>query len=181
MQRQRNRRGCGALAAFGWLAALALAALVAPAPARAEPDASEVPVVALDRLLKLPAGLDIETEVRGGSTKAQWRARYDTARRELAEAEAGLAKTRAKLEEVAGESSAWKMGAPGLGNIENSSPSEGPLDYQLSTEMRHNREEFERSQRQIAELDVEANLAGVPEDWRGTQPDAAADGAQPAE
>jgi hypothetical protein len=163
------------------LTGLALACLAGGAgPVRAQPQAGDEPVVELDRLLKLPAGLEMDTHTRGGSSKAQWRTRYDEARRAVAEAEKALDATRAKLEDVAGESSAWKMGAPGLGNVETSSPSEGPLDYQLSTEMRRNREELERAKRQLAELDVEANLAGVPEDWRGSQPPPAAEGAEPA-
>jgi hypothetical protein len=47
--------------------------------------------------------------------------------------------------------------------------------------MRHNREDFERRKRQLVELDVEAALAGVPEDWRGTQPEVTAEAAQPVE
>ena len=47
---------------------------------------------------------------------------------------------------------------------------ETPLDYKLSQDLRRSREEVERAERQLQDLGVEANLAGVPEDWR--QPEA---------
>ena len=34
-------------------------------------------------------------------------------------------------------------------------------------ELRRNRDELAHSERRIQDLEVEANLAGVPQDWRG--------------
>ena len=60
------------------------------------------------------------------------------------------------------------MGAPGLGAIEEGhDPRDSPLDYQLTQTLRRNREELARAERQLQDLEVEANLASVPADWRG--------------
>ena len=131
-------------------------------------DEAPAPVVELDQLLKLPSSLELEPQVRGGATKAEWRSRFQSAREDLAAARAALARTQEKLEEVAGDSSAWKMGAPGLGGGQPSG-SQGPLDYAISTEMKRNREELQRSERRLSELEVEANLAGVPDAWRQSE------------
>jgi hypothetical protein len=165
--RIRSRRGSIGRGAAG---VAAFWTLVGAAPAAPAEDAPATPVIELDRLLKLPDSLEIAPETRGGTTKAEWRARFQSAREELAAARADLAKSQAKLEEMAGGTSAWKMGAPGLGAIDTSATKDAPLDYNLSNEMRRNREEVERSERRLTELEIEANLAGVPADWLGTEP-----------
>jgi len=165
-KRKRSRRGrigrCAALAAAG-------ACLAAGQPAALAEDAPPPPTVGLDQLLKIPDSLVLEPTTRGQSTKAEWRARFQEAREELVAARAALAKSQEKLTEVAGGSSAWKMSAPGLGGIDPGVNTDTPLDYSLSTEMRRNREEVERAERRLTELEIEANLAAVPEDWRGLE------------
>jgi hypothetical protein len=149
-------------------AAALLAGLVAaglPAAAADEPDPPSVP---LDRLLKLPSSAPVQAQVekRGGSTRGQWQARFAKAREELEAAHQSLEEIRGELEEAAaGE--AWTMTAPGLGAT---AASETPLDFKLSQDLKRCREEVERAERQLQDLEVEANLAGVPEHWR--QPDA---------
>jgi hypothetical protein len=61
------------------------------------------------------------------------------------------------------------MGAPGPSGIDPGSNKDTPLDYSLSTEMRRNRAEVERAERRLTALEIEANLASVPEDWRGPE------------
>jgi hypothetical protein len=181
VQPTRRRAGIRALlaAAAGTCALAVLAAF--PPPAAAE-EATAPPTVDLDRLLRLPQSLDLEPAARGSATKAEWRERFDTARSELAEARAALAETQAKVAEVAGETSAWQMSAPGIGGLDpGAGTRDGPLDYDLSNEMRRNRREVARAERRLSELEIEANLAGVPEDWRGSQASDAASAAQPAE
>jgi hypothetical protein len=169
VQPRRNRPdrrtvvGCAAAAVALW----GLAGIACPALAE---DSPPPPIVDLDQLLQLPDSLELEPEVRGGATKAEWRARFQSAREDLAAARSALAKTQAKLEEVASGTSAWKMGAPGLGAVDLGANSEAPLDYSLSNEMRRNREEVERSERRLTELEIEAELAGVPRDWKGLPP-----------
>lgn len=146
----------------------ALVALVGMSrPALAE-DAPPPPIVELDQLLVLPDSLDLEPQRRGGATRAEWQARFQSAREDLAEARAALARTQAKLKDVAGDTSSWKMGAPGLGATDLAA--DAPLDYSLSNEMRRNREEVKRSERRLSELQIEANLAGVPPEWQGLPP-----------
>jgi len=50
------------------------------------------------------------------------------------------------------------------------SANEAPLDFKLRQEMRRQREDVEHAERHLEELTVEANLAGVPEDWRPAPP-----------
>jgi hypothetical protein len=149
-------------------AAALLGALVAaglPAAGADEPDPPSVP---LDRLLKLPSSAPVQAQVekRGGSTRGQWQARFEKAREELETARLALEEIRGELEEAAG-GEAWTMTAPGLGAT---AASETPRDFKLSQDVKRCREEVERTERQLQDLEVEANLAGVPEHWR--QPDA---------
>jgi hypothetical protein len=140
---------------------LALAGLAIGTAAAAQ---EEVP---LDRLLKLPdahGGVG-GVETRAGSTRAEWLARFEQARQEVETAQASLEATRSQIEEKAGEESAWRMGAPGV--AASGSAADAPLDYKLTQELRRNREEVDRAERQLQDLEVEANLAGVPEEWRG--------------
>ena len=146
------------------VAAALLGALVAaglPAAGADEPDPPNVP---LDRLLKLPASTPVQARVdkRGGSTRSQWQTRFDRAREEREAARLALEEVRAELEE-ASEGDAWTMTAPGLGAT--AEPTETPLDFKLSQDLRRCREELERTERQLQDLAVEANLAGVPEHW----------------
>ena len=154
----------------GWLA---LAGLAIGSAAVAQED------VPLDRLLKLPPaqGEIGGIETRAGGTRAEWLARFAQARQDVETAHASLEATRSQIAEKAGEESAWRMGAPGVGNIGSAggNSADAPLDYKLTHELRRNREEVERAERQLQDLEVEANLAGVPVEWRGepTAPTAA--------
>jgi hypothetical protein len=123
----------------------------------------------LDRLLRLPSSTPVQGRVEkyGGSTRSQWQARFEKARDERETARLALEEVRAELEE-ASEGDAWKMTAPGLGG--GASQSETPLDFKLSQDLKRSREELERTERQLQDLEVEANLAGVPKEW--CQPDA---------
>jgi hypothetical protein len=64
-----------------------------------------------------------------------------------------------------GKTSNWKVGAPGVqaGASDNS-----PVNYGLRQEIKQNREDVVRAERKLRELSVEANLAGVPENWYKT-------------
>jgi hypothetical protein len=148
------------------LAALGVA-LGAAAPA-AGGEASEAPgaAVPLEKLLKLPESVTTAPSSeprRGGKTRAEWLARFEHALADLAKAKQELGDSRKELEEVAPDQ-AWSMSAPGL--PAQASPSETSIDYRLRQQIRKQRDEVERAERQLDELSVEANLAGVPEDWR---------------
>lgn len=145
-----------------FLAAGAVAVLlVGPSPISA---ADESPAVDLDRLLQLPPPEPfIHGNPRpGGATRTQWKARFSEARGDLEKARMALAAAKQELEELAGDSAAWRMAVPG-GQPDSNANS--PVSFRLIQEIRRQREEVAHGQRRMKELEVEANLAGVPEDW----------------
>ena len=144
--------------------ALATGAPVAWAQAQEAP-APEVP---LEKLLKLPESVATTPSSeprRGGKTRAEWQARFEKAQVDLAKARQGLEDSRKELEDVAPDQ-AWSMTAPGL--PVQASPSETSIDFRLRQQIRRQREELERAEHHLDELSVEANLAGVPEEWRAS-------------
>jgi hypothetical protein len=145
------------------LAGLVLAAFAGAAATAGEPPVPPPTEVPLDRLFKLPdsVGGPVGEERHGGKTRTEWQARFQAAAKELEKAHQALADSRKKLEEIAPDK-AWSMSAPGM----PVSTSEAPIDYKLRQEMRRQREDVDHAERRLEELTVEANLAGVPEDWR---------------
>jgi len=145
--------------------------LAAAVPALAD-DAPEVPPVGLDKLLKLPDSHRVQAAVeeRGGANSSEWRSRFQQARDELGSAQKQLRATREELKKVASKKDSWNIGAPG-GGQNPESMRDTPLDYRLSQEIRHLREEVERLEHRMTDLVVEANLAGVPESWREPEAD----------
>jgi hypothetical protein len=74
----------------------------------------------------------------------------------------GLKEAEAKLDETAGSASNWQVAPiPGM----QPSP-DAPLDYELRGSIRRHKSEIERLERKLKQLEIEANLAGVPPDWR---------------
>ncbi|HEU4431280.1 MAG TPA: hypothetical protein VFT98_21150 [Myxococcota bacterium] len=132
-----------------------------PAPSATEPPAESKPGVALDQLLTLPEDRTYAVDRKGGMTRGEWRTRYGEVRADLQKERAALAVTQDKLDDASGAQ--WSVNPiPGA----ESDPSKSPVDFQLRTELRRHREEIERLERKLRQLDIEANLAGVPEEWR---------------
>jgi len=119
----------------------------------------------LDHLLKLPDS-DYGFEKKGGATRSEWRARFLEARSSVDAAQAALAKAEHALAEQGGGSQAWTFTPPGLPEGASSEPNDGA---QLRQEVKKDRAEVERAQSRLRELEVQANLAGVPDDWRGSR------------
>ena len=166
-------KGLGAFCAGGLLAWAALAGQASaeePASGSAEttaaaptgPAPAESGDVRLDQLLTLPASRTYSVERKGGLTRGEWRTRYAEARADLQKERDALAATEAKLEGVGGGQ--WKVN-PIPGADTTDSP-DAPIDFQLRSSLRRHREEVERIERKLRQLDIEANLAGVPSDWR---------------
>ena len=162
-----RRTWLGSLLALGLSAASAAAAEepVAPepvggsAPAPAGPAAP--PGVALDQLLTLPSDRSYAVEKKGGLTRGEWRTRYGEVRGDLAKERAAYEETQVKLEDAAGGQ--WSVNPiPGA----EQDTARNPVDFQLRTQLRRHREEIDRLERKLRQLDIEANLAGVPEEWR---------------
>jgi hypothetical protein len=120
------------------------------------------PQVDLEKLLELPGDVRYDVEKRGGATQGEWRARFQKVRGELTQERAALERSQLELEKVAGSADSWQLAPPGV----NSNRSETPLDFRLRNEIRQHRAEVDRLEKQLRDLDVEANLAGVPEAWR---------------
>ena len=165
MQPGWNRFGPRVGPRTGALAALALALCHAAAADGAEAGAKATPppAVGRDRLLKLPPSDEIPREQIGSATKSQWRARFASARAEHDAALAALEAAQKKLGTVAGEAEPWQIAPPGSAST---GASEAPVDDQLKQEVRRQREDLTRSERNLRELTIEADLAGVPADWR---------------
>ena len=141
--------------------------LAAPGVARAEAEeAPAAPMVDLDRLLQLPDSY--RERVQGSPGRAHgpdvWRLRFAAADRAVSEARQDLANAQAALGKLAGETSDWQLSAPGLaagGDRENS-----PLSFRLREQIRKRKQELQDAERGRLDLEVEANLAGVPKGWR---------------
>ena len=136
----------------------------APNPATPEASGGDSPRVELDQLLKLPSTLDYSVERRGGRTEGEWRSRFRELRTALEAEREGLEQAEEDLDRVAGTSDAWSVAPPMPGMSE--AAADAPLDYRIRQTINHHRQEIERLERQLRELEVEANLAVVPEDWR---------------
>jgi hypothetical protein len=144
--------------------ALLGAAALGAASGAEEPEVRTEPAVPLDRLLRLPESLQrgAPEPRRGGLTRSEWEARFREARAELDAARQGLEEVQRELEAEAGGAGSWQVTAPG----QKVSAENSPLSYRLSQEIRLRREEVEAGERRLQGLIVEANLAGVPEEWR---------------
>jgi hypothetical protein len=143
---------------------VALAALASAGPLRAQEaePATEAEPAELDRLLTLPAGQSFGVDRRGGLSRGEWRSRFAELNDALTNERKALAEAEGRLDEAAGSASNWQMApVPGM----QPSP-DAPLDYQLRVAIRRHRSEIERLERKLKELEIEANLAGVPAEWR---------------
>jgi hypothetical protein len=151
------------LAALGAGLGLAEAAVGEEPAAGPEPEAQaerSTPPVSLDRLLQLPSGSDYGVERRAGLTRGEWRSRFVRIDTALEQEERGLKAAQAEQDRLAGSADQWLLGPPGT------TRSDAPLDYQLRKEIDRHKDEIERLKRTRKDLDVEANLAGVPKEWR---------------
>ncbi len=79
-------------------------------------------------------------------------------------ADTALKKAQDELAEVAGSKDEWQFSPPGLpaepGDEDTTS------SFQLRQEVKRQRSEVDRSRSRLRDLEVEANLDGVPDDWR---------------
>jgi hypothetical protein len=139
--------------------------LLSPAPAPAADEDPASPPVSLDRLLKLPDSVDYDLETRGGSTSEEWRSRFRAARRDVQVAREELVQMTQELDETSSSSSAWKVSPPGLGGLQAPDP-DTPGNYQASMGLKRAKAELARAGAALRDLEIEANLAGVPDSWR---------------
>jgi hypothetical protein len=70
----------------------------------------------------------------------------------------------AERSKIASTTDAWTLAPPIPGG--GAAAGEAPLDYQIRQEIQRHRSEVEHLERALRELDVQADLAGVPAEWR---------------
>jgi hypothetical protein len=120
----------------------------------------------LDDLLRLPSGFETQAAERpvAGASEDEWRRRFTRAERSIAEAREKLAATKRELDGIAetGGANQWSVAPPG-GSAQQST---SPLSFKLRQELQRNREDLETAEKALRELRIEADLAGVPPDWR---------------
>ena len=148
----------------GWLSlGVPGAAGAASADEPAVPEAANAPPkIELQRLLTLPDDLEYSVERRGGATRKEWQTRFQEARADRVAAKAALDRAQTELEGVAQKSDNWQIAPPGT----TADVSQAPLNYRLRQEINRQRSEVERAEKRLRELEIEGNLAGVPDDWR---------------
>jgi hypothetical protein len=148
----------GVLAAFCWIWPSTSAAV--------DEAADSIPKVSLDDLLQLPKSFEVETSRRGGRTRAEWHARFLSAKADVAESQAALDEALAEMEELAEQSSNWKIASPFKNAEANTGENKNaPLNYGMKQDIRRKRLDVERAERALLDLGLQANLAGVPEAW----------------
>ncbi len=134
----------------------------------ADEDASPLPPpdIGLDALLKLPSSWSGSEETRQGLTSFQWRARFAALALERQETEDSVSRARRELDGMAeeGGSGSWQMGAPGSNNTEVS-----PMSFKHRELIRSGKQRLDELRRRKRALDIEADIAGVPESWRAPE------------
>ncbi len=141
------------------IGATAFVALAEDAVVESPPDA--VPQVALDDLLSLPSGYQTDVQRRAGATQSEWRARFAESRTKLTQAKQQLARAEEELNQLSETSSGWQVAAPG-----SRDPQASPLSLRLRDEVRGQRRTIDVAERELRALDVQADLASVPQEWR---------------
>jgi hypothetical protein len=137
-------------------------ALLAEEPAAEPPAGSRAPERApdlgLDRLLSpipvAPAAPRDSTP--GGKDRQTWEREFSTARNEVAELRARVETTQAEMRDAAG--AGWSY-APGGGQAEN------PEMLKRKAQLKRDRQSLDAAEQRLRDLEVEASLAGVPQEW----------------
>ena len=119
------------------------------------------PDVGLEKLLRLPDSYKAHSASKRGVGKEEWQSRFQKIRDDRSEAEGALGKAQIELDGMAKGKSDWSMSAIGGASSETS-----PVSYRLRQEIRRQNSAIEQADRQIRDLGIEADLAGVPQDWR---------------
>ena len=126
------------------------------------------PSVELDQLLKLPSSMDFEQQERNGVTAEAWKARFRESSAEIRAAQAKIEKTMEELDGMSGQagSGQWQMAPPGA----SSNTDVTPLSFRLREQLREQRVELEAVESKYRDLEIQADLAGVPDSWRTPRP-----------
>jgi len=124
----------------------------------------------LDALLHVPSDyLAPRGRTIGGVGEPEWRRRFAQVHKQLRGAQSALDEIKASLDEASegGGSSQWAVAPPGVSNAGAGGPTNSPLSFRLRQELLRKREDLEAAERSLRDLRIEADLVGVPVDWRG--------------
>lgn len=120
----------------------------------------------LDDLLRLPS--DFKTRPAGrpvaGASEDEWRQRFVRAEKAIGDARDALVETKKELDGLAeaGGGSQWSVAPPGASGQQTTSP----LSFKLRQQLQREREALDEAEKALRELRIEADLAGVPAEWR---------------
>jgi len=117
----------------------------------------------LESLLRLPDSYQAGGgERKGGATEQEWRKRFLENQTALDTARADVARAKAELEGAAADGGNFNVAPPGA----QAEPGNTPISFKLLQEIRNGREQIETLERAKRQLEIEADLAGVPQTWR---------------
>ncbi len=139
------------------------AAEPAPEPERTAPEPEgAVPEAAapldLDRLLRVPGGSASQGERLGGRSRRAWFDEFERARGDVADLERRIQESQATLRSKA--STDWGFTPAGA-----SAPTD-PETLKLRADLRRDRQSLDTARTRLRDLEVEASLAGVPDEWK---------------
>jgi hypothetical protein len=112
----------------------------------------------LERFLRVPAPDAPQSELRGGRGRRAWFEAFGKAEAEVGELEQRIAETQQALR-------SRSVGDWGYTPQGASTPTD-PEVLKLRADLRRDRQSLEAARSRLRDLEVEASLAGVPEDWR---------------
>jgi hypothetical protein len=139
------------------------AAESATPPAKSPAASSEgKPSLGLDSLLRPrgPARAPVKRELPGGRDRDAWKQAFDDTRNEIRDLEAALDKARKEV----GERSQGGYQYSPIGGGNDSTPSD-PEILKLRAQLRRDKKSLEAAEARLRELQVEASLSGVPDEW----------------
>jgi hypothetical protein len=125
----------------------------------------------LDELLKLPSDFMTKSTASrpvAGASEDEWKQRFTRAEKAIGDARESVAETRRELDGLAetGGASQWSVAPPGAAGGQGQAGGTSPLSFKLRQELERNREALDTAEKALRELRIEADLAGVPAEWR---------------
>jgi hypothetical protein len=122
-------------------------------------DSKQAPDLDMNRLLQVPDSSAYErVDLLGGKNRETWTQEFTEARLEVGELESQIEKSTLKLREIAPND--WSFSPTGAG------PQSDPAVLQLRSQLRRDRQSLQTAQRRLRDLEIEASLAGVPDEWK---------------
>jgi len=128
-------------------------------PSKTVPTPGPAPLpLTLDQLLRPRTPLADPVVRHGGKDRRHWQQQFERARAEISTLAKQIETTQTKIREAS--AGGWSY-----------SPAGGPAPVppevlQLRAQLRRDRTSLKTARKRLRDLDVEASLAGVPQDWK---------------